>query len=354
ALCLIQPTEQTAVWVIETYLRHFCSQKITVWNPSWFENDCERFASMEGNKENPSENSTIDQNPFSDASIGKAARNYDQVDGSVDYNPFSDSQRPVSVVRGASNPPPVLPAAMDAPPTYSASVGPGLKPTLPGHSDLLKRQEELEKKAQELQRKEEELKQQALRNARTPNWPPLPSWCPVQPCLFHDINVEIPQQYQKIVRMGFNLWCIYVLVCFANIIGSLAYFVTGGSAVQFGLSIIQICVLTPCSFVLWYRPLYKAFNGWINTLEHFSRNTGAAVVMLLVSIGYTFCGVGMLMLLFRVHRVYRSTGASFAKAQEEFSHGVISNPHVQQAAVNVASTTVRGQFASSAGPTERY
>ncbi|KFD69617.1 hypothetical protein M514_01981 [Trichuris suis] len=341
---------------------------------------------MEGNKENPSENSTIDQNPFSDASIGKAARNYDQVDGSVDYNPFSDSQRPVSVVRGASNPPPVLPAAMDAPPTYSASVGPGLKPTLPGHSDLLKRQEELEKKAQELQRKEEELKQQALRNARTPNWPPLPSWCPVQPCLFHDINVEIPQQYQKIVRMGFNLWCIYVLVCFANIIGSLAYFVTGGSAVQFGLSIIQICVLTPCSFVLWYRPLYKAFKndssvnfmiyffvsfiqlivvavqvlglayncGWINTLEHFSRNTGAAVVMLLVSIGYTFCGVGMLMLLFRVHRVYRSTGASFAKAQEEFSHGVISNPHVQQAAVNVASTTVRGQFASSAGPTERY
>ncbi|CDW53489.1 secretory carrier associated membrane protein 2 [Trichuris trichiura] len=315
---------------------------------------------MEGNKENSSENST-------DASIGKAARNYDQVDGSVDYNPFSDSQRPV---RGASNPPPVLPAAMDAPPTYSASVGPGLKPTLPGHSDLLKRQE-------------------ASRDtylARTPNWPPLPSWCPVQPCLFHDINVEIPQQYQKIVRMGFNLWCIYVLVCFANIIGSLAYFVTGGSAVQFGLSIIQICVLTPCAFVLWYRPLYKAFKndssvnfmiyffvsfvqlivvavqvlglayncGWINTLEHFSRNTGAAVVMLLVSIGYTFCGVGMLMLLFRVHRVYRSTGASFAKAQEEFSHGVISNPHVQQAAVNVASTTVRSQFAGSAGPAERY
>uniref|UniRef100_A0A5S6Q8B0 Secretory carrier-associated membrane protein n=1 Tax=Trichuris muris TaxID=70415 RepID=A0A5S6Q8B0_TRIMR len=341
---------------------------------------------MEGNKDNPSENSAIDQNPFSDASIGRAARNYDQVDDAMDYNPFSDSQRPVSVVRGASNPPPVLPPAMDAPPTYSASVGPGVKPTLPGHSDLLKRQEELEKKAQELQRKEEELKQQAMRNARTPNWPPFPSWCPVQPCLYHDINVEIPQQHQKIVRMGFNLWCIYILVCFANIIGSLAYFVTGGSAVQFGLSIVQICVFTPCSFVLWYRPLYKAFKndssvnfmiyffvsfiqliyvaiqilglayncGWINTLEHFGRNKGAAVVMLLVSIGYTFCGVGMLLLLFRVHRVYRSTGASFAKAQEEFSHGVISNPHVQQAAVNVASTTVRSQFASGTAPTERY
>ena len=38
-----------------------------------------------------------------------------------------------------------------------------------------------------------------------------------------------------------------------------------------------------------------------------------------------------------VHRMYRGTGASFAKAQAEFSSGVMSNQHVQNAAANAAS-----------------
>ncbi|KRY84520.1 Secretory carrier-associated membrane protein 1, partial [Trichinella pseudospiralis] len=328
------------------------------------------------------------QSPFADPSVVRAAKNVDNLETAAEYNPFAEDKRAVSTARGASNPPPILPTSMDNPPVYSNAAAPPPKPTLPGHSDLLKRQEELERKAQELQRKEEELNRQAMGQARNKNWPPLPSWFPLQPCFYHDISVDIPQQYQRIVRMGYNLWLIYVLTLVLNVVGSLASFITHGSGLQFGLSIIQVAMFTPCSFVLWYRPLYKAFKndssfnfmvyffvmflqlvfvaiqslgiesfgtcGWFNSLGHFGLNAGAAVLMLIVTLGFTFCGVGLLLLLFRVHRLYRSTGASFAKAQQEFSQGVINNPHVQQAAATAAGAAVRNQFAESGGGPQRY
>lgn len=55
----------------------------------------------------------------------------------------------------------------------------------------------------------------------------------------------------------------------------------------------------------------------------------------------------------QVHKIYRSTGASFAKAQQEFSTGVMRNEHVQSAAANAASGAAKG-MASQYGSNNKY
>ena len=50
--------------------------------------------------------------------------------------------------------------------------------------------------------------------------------------------------------------------------------------------------------------------------------------------------------LFQIHRLYRSTGASLAKAQAEFATGVMQNETVRQAAADAARETVRSQFSN--------
>jgi hypothetical protein len=49
----------------------------------------------------------------------------------------------------------------------------------------------------------------------------------------------------------------------------------------------------------------------------------------------------------QIHRIYRSTGASFAKAQQEFTTEFLRNEHVQNAASNAAAATIRAQMSSS-------
>lgn len=335
------------------------------------------------NKDNPF-GDTAD-NPFADPSVQQAARGTGQVPGIDDYNPFADNSRKPVQARGATNPP--INPASNAPGQAAAPATLNPSARIVNNEELLRRQEELERKAEEIRRREEELNRHSA-NARVHNWPPFPSWFPVQPCFYQDINVEIPEQFQKLVRTAYYVWLIYVGTLMLNVVAGFIYLLSSGRGSIFGFAIFQCALFTPCSFVLWFRPLYKAFKndssfsfmvfffimflqlifitvqamgvsedfgtcGWITTLTALGKYTGAAIIMMVVSIGFTVAGVSMLMLLFKVHNLYRSSGASLAKAQQEFSRGVMSNEHVQQAAAQAASAAVRGQM-SGGGGGQRY
>lgn len=65
----------------------------------------------------------------------------------------------------------------------------------------------------------------------------------------------------------FGFCSAYIALLSVNVIGSLTYFVTtahnglsNNSGVTFGMSIFYLILFTPCSFVCWFRPLYKAFR----------------------------------------------------------------------------------------------
>lgn len=253
-------------------------------------------------------------------------------------------------------------------------------------ADFQRRQEELERRAKDLERREAELRN-APYNARANNWPPLPSFIPIQPCFYQDINVDIPVEFQKIVNNLYYLWVAHVSLLFANMIVGLFYLFAGGDwGGTFMYSAIYFVLFTPLSFMFWFRPAYKAFRddssvqfmvfffvfffqfiitaisafgfmgncGFVLGIENVT-GEGASkifvgVLMLLTATGFALAACADFWLLSRVHRLYKASGASFAKAQSEFTTGVMKNETVQAAAADAARETARGAFSAATTP----
>ncbi|XP_030740175.1 secretory carrier-associated membrane protein 2 isoform X1 [Echinops telfairi] len=250
---------------------------------------------------------------------------------------------------------------------------------LAAQAGLLRQQEELDRKAAELDRKERELQNTvAGLHVRENNWPPLPSWCPIKPCFYQDFSTEIPADYQRICKMLYYLWMLHSVTLFLNLLACLARFTADASkGVDFGLSILWFLLFTPCAFLCWYRPIYKAFrsdnsfsffvfffiffcqigiyiiqlvglpglgnSGWIAAVSTLKLDPlPVSVIMMVVAGFFTLCAVLAILLLKRVHSLYRRTGASFQQAQEEFSQGIFSNRTFRSAASSAARGTFQG------------
>ncbi|XP_074773152.1 secretory carrier-associated membrane protein 2 isoform X3 [Athene noctua] len=242
---------------------------------------------------------------------------------------------------------------------------------------LLQQQAELERKAAELEKKERELQNNAA--TRQNNWPPLPKKCPIKPCFYQDFSADIPADYQRICKMLYYLWMLHSITLLLNLLACLAWFtVQTERGVDFGLSILWFILFTPCAFLCWYRPIYKAFrsdssfsffvfffiffcqiaiyiiqavgipgwgdSGWIAALSELHGNLAVAVIMMVVAGFFTLCAVLSLFLLKQVHSLYRRTGASFQRAQEEFSQGILTNRSFQNAAAGAASSAAQSAF----------
>lgn len=316
--------------------------------------------------------SNLDANPFSDPfadqSVSQATAN--QTGDMEDYNPFASQAQP------ASQPAVVEPTGN--PPMYTPSPVASSKPTpqqqaMQGQEELLQRQEELERKAEELARREQELNSGNY-GVRKNNWPPLPSFCPIGPCFFQDFTLDVPAESQWTVKMVYFSWIFYIILLFFNVLACLAIMIKDSKqSVGFGLSILWLLLYTPLS-LCWYRPAYNAFRsdssfwffiyffivfvqiivsviqtigitnsgyaGWITSLSMTGVDTGVAIFGLVMSGLFTFNVVVEIFLLKQVHSVYRRSGASFEKAQQEFASGVVSNPGVQQATSQVVASAV--------------
>ncbi|EYC34217.1 hypothetical protein Y032_0001g308 [Ancylostoma ceylanicum] len=288
---------------------------------------------------------------------------------SDDFNPFANQSN-------------VAPA-----PTHQGASGLGGGATVTMSDELFRKQEELERKSQELRQREEELnrRQQQQQNMNTGahantsqrphNWPPLPAFIPIEPCFYQDIEVEIPVQFQKTVTVVYYVFLIYVLALTVNVVASMFYMIFAkGPVGQLLLAIIQLCLFSPCSFLFWFRPVYKAFRndssfnfmvfffvlffhslftlvqtlgvssyacGWINTIETFGVSVPVALIMLLSALCFTAALAGMVYALLRVHKLYRGSGFSIDKARQEFTNGVMADRNVQ-AAASAATTAAAG------------
>ncbi|CAI9157855.1 unnamed protein product [Rangifer tarandus platyrhynchus] len=216
----------------------------------------------------------------------------------------------------------------------------------------------------------------AIMSEKVNNFPPLPKFIPLKPCFYQDFEADIPPQHLSMTKRLYYLWMLNSVTLAVNLVGCLAWLIGGGGATNFGLAFLWLILFTPCSYVCWFRPIYKAFKtdssfsfmaffftfmaqlvisiiqavgipgwgvcGWIATISFFGTNIGSAVVMLIPTVMFTVMAVFSFIALSMVHKFYRGSGGSFSKAQEEWTTGAWKNPHVQQAAQNAAMGAAQG------------
>ncbi|CAG9760417.1 unnamed protein product [Ceutorhynchus assimilis] len=332
---------------------------------------------MSGFDENPFGEPTID-NPFADPSVQQVARNTNAQIRVDDYNPFDNqaSAAPKSYAAAVplNNGPAVMQPTQE-PPIYTKSgqqVVQQPKSTI-NTEELQRRQEELERKEQELARREEEMRQSSY-NVRRNNWPPLPEQCCFQPCFYQDIQVDIPLDFQRIVRHLYYLWIFHGVVMLSNILGGILL----KNFTVIGVGILYTLLFTPFSYLCWFRPAYKAFRsdssfnfmvfffifffqfvvttihaigipgaGTIGIFTAIATFDGTAwtifcgIIGLIIALGFSFAAAADLFMITKIHRMYRSTGASMDKARQEFTDVVLRNQHVRSAASNVAAAAVQ-------------
>ncbi|XP_054633706.1 secretory carrier-associated membrane protein 2 [Dunckerocampus dactyliophorus] len=307
-------------------------------------------------------------NPFNDPAVTQVTNS--SIEPIEQYNPFPATSLASQTTPASTQPyqPAVLQPSTEPSPQAAAAAA---------QTNLLRQQEELERKAAELDRRE-----QALQNRGTGkenNWPPLPKSFPIKPCFYQDFSEEIPTEYQRVCKMMYYLWMFNCVALFLNMLACLAVFIAAlSNGTDFGLSILWLILFAPCSFLCWYRPVYKAFktdssfsffffffvffcqvvifiiqsvgipkwgnSGWIAAFSVISSNKAVGAIVIIVAILFTICAVISVILLKMVHSMYRRTGASFQKAQQEFSQGIFTNKTFQTAAAGAASSAAQGAF----------
>ncbi|XP_073279893.1 secretory carrier-associated membrane protein 2-like [Primulina huaijiensis] len=190
-------------------------------------------------------------NPFSDGGAGGKARGQSRFGGGSFYTTTTGSVPPVTKSRLSPLPP--------EPADFYNPTAPFDIP-LDSASDLKMKERELQAKEAELKRREQEVRRREEAAARAgivledKNWPPF------FPIIHHDIANEIPIHLQKLQYVTFTTLLGLTFTLFWNLIAVTAAWIKLGDPKIWFLAVIYFISGVPGAYVLWYRPLYRAFR----------------------------------------------------------------------------------------------
>ncbi|XP_057962046.1 secretory carrier-associated membrane protein 5 isoform X2 [Malania oleifera] len=129
------------------------------------------------------------------------------------------------------------------------------------YQDLKKKEKELQAKEAELRRREQEVKRKEEAAARAGIVLEEKNWPPFFPIIHHDIANEIPVYLQKLQYVAFTTLLGLALALTWNVIAVTAAWIKGEGVKIWFLAIIYFIAGVPGAYVLWYRPLYRAFRN---------------------------------------------------------------------------------------------
>lgn len=182
--------------------------------------------------------------------------------GRYDSNPFDEEQvNPFANSGGVapatnSRPAPLNPERAD----YNYGFGQTVDIPLDASTDVKKKERELQAKEAELRKREQEVrrKEEAISRAgiviEEKNWPPF------FPIIHHDIANEIPVHLQRLQYVAFFSLLGLVLCLTWNVVAVTAAWIKGEGVKIWFLAIIYFIAGVPGAYVLWYKPLYRAFR----------------------------------------------------------------------------------------------
>ncbi|KAK7302719.1 hypothetical protein RJT34_13615 [Clitoria ternatea] len=179
-----------------------------------------------------------------------------------DSNPFDEEE-----VNPFSNPGSVAPATNSRlaplnpePVDYNYGFGATVDIPLDPSTDLKKKEKELQAKDAELRRREQDVRRREEAAARAGIVLEEKNWPPFFPIIHHDIANEIPIHLQRLQYVAFTSLLGLALCLTWNIIGVTAAWIKGEGVKIWFLAVIYFIAGVPGAYVLWYRPLYRAFR----------------------------------------------------------------------------------------------
>ncbi|KAL1365073.1 secretory carrier-associated membrane protein [Arachis hypogaea] len=183
--------------------------------------------------------------------------------GRYDSNPFDEEE-----VNPFSNPGTVAPATNSTlpplkpePADYNYGFGATVDIPLDSSTDMKKKEKELQSKEAELRRREQELRRKEEAVARAGIVIEEKNWPPFFPIIHHDIANEIPIHLQRLQYVAFTTLLGLALCLTWNIVAVTAAWIKGEGVKIWFLAIIYFIAGVPGAYVLWYRPLYRAFRN---------------------------------------------------------------------------------------------